>query len=444
MYRLVILGFALSLATSCKTRSFGESNVAERDSEANPLTEQFGVRVNLSTNMATFYENGKPIRKWKVATARDDGLSMTPPGTYRFHELTTCVRWTFTRPPFPSAGPCADDNPLGFRAMWFNTSEYGLHGVDEAHISSVTAPNTEGRRQSSGCVRNHPNDIKWLTDKAAPLYGTNPIQLAADVATKSEKTYKPVGKGLALEIGRWPTDPEVDSSDSSNNEPSACTTANATGFLSTSQSVDVFDTDGKLIGKSKPFEPVCPTVSTTKGKTQVFFPMDPSGFGWIDSNVLRQNCKGNQKWKTLSDCLKTDNPSQCASLCSPSPVVNLPPVVQTPPPCSSPKLDALKDSGKVISFMHGEGNKYEPRSVLDMTTPRKDGLKYKLGLTHSSTDTSNLAFDTSDQGQTIKGFRYNISWDDTNPKTKKIDFTATWKCDRWVGSMGSEPATLIP
>jgi hypothetical protein len=212
MLRLAAFGLALAMTVSCGSQPSFDSTVTQKDPNANPLTEKFGVRVNLTTNMATFYEDGQPIRQWKVATARYDGKSITPPGKYRFHELTTCVRWTSTRNN-SSAGPCAPDNPLGYRALWFFTSEYGMHGVDAAHLDSVTAQSAEGRRQSSGCIRNHPDDIAWMTDKVAHLYGTTPAQLAIDIAKKArEKSYKPIGRGLALEVGRWKTDPEVSKS----------------------------------------------------------------------------------------------------------------------------------------------------------------------------------------------------------------------------------------
>ncbi|NBW82771.1 murein L,D-transpeptidase, partial [bacterium] len=257
MVRFVVFGLALTIVVSCGSQNSVDSKIAQRDESADPMKEKLGVRVNLNTNMATFYENGKPIRQWKVATARDDGKSITPSGTFRFHELSTCTRWASTRSNV-NAGPCAPDNPLGQRALWFLTSNYGLHGVDDSHIESVTGRTADERRQSSGCVRNHPEDIKWLTDKVAHLYGTTPAQLAADVARKDdERTYRPVGLGLALQVGRWSTDPAV----------------------------------------------------------------SPS----VDGD--RQN--------------PNSNPTN-------------PPVVQTPAPCSQPNLDAFRQSGRTVVFMHGK------------------------------------------------------------------------------------------
>jgi hypothetical protein len=166
------------------------------------LKETYAVRVNIKTNMATFYENGKSIRTWKVATARNDGKSATPTGTFRFQELTVCQPWISTRNN-AKAGPCESINPTGKFALWFSSREYGLHGVDSSHIDSVTGSTAESRRQSSGCVRNHPDNIEWLVKKVAPLYGTTPKELAGFKSRSAAKSYSPTNKGLALIIGRW-------------------------------------------------------------------------------------------------------------------------------------------------------------------------------------------------------------------------------------------------
>ncbi len=105
--------------------------------------------------------------------------------------------------------------------------------------------------------------------------------------------------------------------------------------------------------------------------------------------------------------------------------------------CTSPSLSAFSTHGREVSLSHGE---YSPRSRVDAQSPRKDGLAYKLGLSHSASDNSNLAFSSPDNGKTLSGFRYNLAWD----KTAKIPFSATWNCNRWVGTMGAEPATLTP
>ena len=343
-----VLMVTLGLATvQCRSLSQNEdSSAKDRDSSADPLSEPFGLRVNLTTNMATFFENGKAIRTWKVASARNDGKSQTPTGKFRFHEMTTCVSWKSTRND-AQTGPCSSDNPLGFRALWFYSSSYGLHGVDSSHVSSVTGSTAESRRQSSGCVRNHPEDIKWLTDKVAGLYGANPQELANRVAGRRESTLQPVGRGLALEIGNWTTDVAIGYSPNGAmaNFPSlpprpnapafvspivpvteeqgkACTTEVASGFVNSPSPLTVLsyvDRPGSPeIGKTKPFEMVCPTENYLNGQVQVFFPLAPRGFGWVDANHVVVSCFQDPAlgYGSLNECLSKEvDKSRCVQMC---------------------------------------------------------------------------------------------------------------------------------
>jgi len=108
--------------------------------------------------------------------------------------------------------------------------------------------------------------------------------------------------------------------------------------------------------------------------------------------------------------------------------------------CTAPNLAVFGTQGKELSLVHGARSQYRPKAVVDTTTARKDGMPYKLSLSHDAKDNSNLALKTDDEGKTLTGFRYNLSWD----PAKKIAFTATWNCDGWVGFFEKEPATLIP
>ncbi len=439
----LIAAIAAIAATSCKQGTFQSSEFENADPTADVLKERFGVRVNITTNMATFFENGVPIRRWKVATARSDGRSATPQGRFRFHELTTCVSWTSTRSS-ASTGPCTSDNPLGYLALWFQGGSYGLHGVDSSHIESVTATTADGRRQSSGCVRNHPDDIKWLVNKVSALYGATPDQLTKNVANRREASFRPLSKGLALEIGRWPTDPVI-SPEKDQSPGSSCTAENATEFLFSDRDLDVLNDSGSKIGVSKPFEVVCATKNVKGSKTQVFFPHEPAGFGWVDTAFLKTDFKKNAQWSSLSLCLAAGNPQACAELCSGESLASTPMTGNIPPPppppaCAAPDLDVFKAHGKNITFVHGINEIYRPTAIVDATSPRKDGLPYKIGIRHSSTDSSNIAFDAIDSGKTLVGFRYNITW---SPDTKS-EFRATWNCDRWVGTLNSERAWMKP
>jgi L,D-transpeptidase catalytic domain len=297
-----------------------QSEVANRDAAANPKKEDFGLRVNLTTNIATFYERGRAVRRWKVASARRDGRSSTPEGHFRFHEMTVCVPWKSTRGA-ASTGPCSPRNPLGARALWFVNGEYGLHGVDAAHILSVTDATAESRRQSSGCVRNHPNDIKWLTNRVAALYGTSQGQLDLLERKGQFQSFKPIAEGLALEIGRWSHDDPVVSDATVSREnasmaESSCIEENANSMLTAADPLPVTDSNGEEIRKTKPYEIVCRTDVRQDGKVLLFFPVEPSGFGWVDQKILSNQCTRIEKWRSLFACWKAGQKGKCLPLCN--------------------------------------------------------------------------------------------------------------------------------
>ena len=121
------------------------------------------VRINSRTNMITYYSSGKPVAKWKVATARPG--KETPKGIFAIHFKDVCPSWS--KDGVTIAG-CASDNPLGKKALWFNEGFiYGMHGVNLGAIDSVTSPNPRDRDRSAGCVRNHPENIEWLFQRTA-------------------------------------------------------------------------------------------------------------------------------------------------------------------------------------------------------------------------------------------------------------------------------------
>lgn len=137
------------------------------------------VRINARTNYLTYYENGTPLSKWKVATARPG--KETPKGIFAVHAKDVCPPWSLGG---VSAAPCAPNNPLGKKALWFESGyTYGMHGVNEAGLWSVTADNPRDRDQSAGCVRNHPENIDWLFER--------------------------VSVGTPVVVGLWDTDPAV-------------------------------------------------------------------------------------------------------------------------------------------------------------------------------------------------------------------------------------------
>jgi hypothetical protein len=143
------------------------------------LGKSTAVRINSRTNYITYYEGGKPLAKWKVATGRPG--KETPIGIFAVHSKDVCPPWSKDGVSTPG---CSPDNPLGKKALWFHESfVYGMHGVNWGAIDSVTASNPRDRDRSSGCVRNHPENIEWL--------------------------FKKTSVGTPVVVGLWDTDPAV-------------------------------------------------------------------------------------------------------------------------------------------------------------------------------------------------------------------------------------------
>jgi lipoprotein-anchoring transpeptidase ErfK/SrfK len=173
----------LSTASELKERVDGYGPDSWKDSPTVNifLRQARALRVNALSNMATYYENGQPIARWKIATGRA-GYE-TPKGIFRIHAKSICPPWNNGRG--QSAGPCEPNNPLGRKALWFSSSYlYGLHGVNAAGLDSVTAEDPRERDRSAGCIRNHPENIEWLFARAEI--------------------------GDPVIIGLWPSDPNVE------------------------------------------------------------------------------------------------------------------------------------------------------------------------------------------------------------------------------------------
>jgi hypothetical protein len=113
------------------------------------------IFINKKYNKMIFYENGKKVKEFNVATGREP--SLTPEGTY-----TLTVKWKnpiYYRLHISGGDP---RNPLGDRWMGFNARgtngyTYGIHGTNVE--SSI------GTYASSGCIRMHKVDSRWLFDR---------------------------------------------------------------------------------------------------------------------------------------------------------------------------------------------------------------------------------------------------------------------------------------
>ncbi|MED4206272.1 Ig-like domain-containing protein [Neobacillus mesonae] len=113
------------------------------------------IIINKKINKLAFYENGKLIKTYSVATGRTPKL--TPEGTFYIRNKVKNRPWY--KEGIPGGSP---RNPLGKRWMELSKQEnggypYGIHGNNNE--SSI------GKHVSGGCVRMHNWDIEKLFDQ---------------------------------------------------------------------------------------------------------------------------------------------------------------------------------------------------------------------------------------------------------------------------------------
>ncbi|MEH7482122.1 L,D-transpeptidase family protein [Neobacillus drentensis] len=110
------------------------------------------IIINKKTNTLAFYDSGKLVRTFSVATGRS--RSLTPEGTFRI--VTKIVN----RPYYKLKIPGGDSrNPLGNR--WLGLEARGTYGTTYA-IHGNANENSIGTYASSGCVRMHNSEVRWL------------------------------------------------------------------------------------------------------------------------------------------------------------------------------------------------------------------------------------------------------------------------------------------
>ncbi|MFZ4195045.1 L,D-transpeptidase [Paenibacillus sp. FSL W8-0187] len=115
------------------------------------------IVIDKSTNKLTYYEKGKVIKTFPVATGKKP--SYTPEGLFRIHEKVK------NRPYYKEGIKGGDPrNPLGDRWLGINVKvngrvsyAYAIHGNNNA--------NSIGKYVSAGCIRMHNKDVRWLYDK---------------------------------------------------------------------------------------------------------------------------------------------------------------------------------------------------------------------------------------------------------------------------------------
>jgi hypothetical protein len=123
--------------------------------EASTISKKQLIIVNKKINKLAFYENGKLVKTYSVATGRTSKL--TPEGTFYIREKIK------NRPYYKHNIPGGDPrNPLGKRWMGLSKQEnggypYAIHG--NANESSI------GKYISGGCIRMHNNEVIQLFSK---------------------------------------------------------------------------------------------------------------------------------------------------------------------------------------------------------------------------------------------------------------------------------------
>jgi glucan-binding YG repeat protein/lysophospholipase L1-like esterase len=163
-----------------------------------PQTEAAGssqlLIINKKTNTLAFYNNNKLVKTFSVATGRSRDL--TPEGNFR---VVVKIK---NRPYYKNNIPGGDPrNPLGDRWMGLDArgtygTTYGIHGNNNE--SSI------GKYVSSGCVRMHNEEVRWLYDQVQ-LYTPVIITYSSSSfdAIAKANGYSVTTNGWTLVNGKW-------------------------------------------------------------------------------------------------------------------------------------------------------------------------------------------------------------------------------------------------
>ncbi|MDR7240834.1 Ig-like domain-containing protein [Neobacillus drentensis] len=221
--------------------------------EASTITIKQLIIINKKINKLAFYENGKLVKTYRVATGRTSRL--TPEGTFYIREKIK------NRPYYKHNIPGGDPrNPLGKRWMGLSKQEnggypYAIHG--NANESSI------GKYISGGCIRMHNNEVIELFSK---------VNIGAKVViTTSKKSFNQLAAPYFKNIDiTAPTFSNVRPVSDKSNEVSGITEKGATVIvkIGSKKITKTADTKGKFkvtIGKQ------------TAGKKIYLSAKDPSG-----------------------------------------------------------------------------------------------------------------------------------------------------------------------
>ncbi|MCM3115342.1 L,D-transpeptidase family protein [Neobacillus sp. MER 74] len=182
-----------------------------QQAEASTVSKKQLIIVNKKINKLAFYENGKLVKTYNVATGRTSKL--TPEGTFYIREKIK------NRPYYKHNIPGGDPrNPLGKRWLGISKQEnggypYAIHGnSDESSI---------GKYISGGCIRMHNKEVIELFSK---------VKIGAKVRiTTSKKTFNQLAKPYFKNIDiKAPTFPSVAAVSDKSSEVSGVTEKSAT------------------------------------------------------------------------------------------------------------------------------------------------------------------------------------------------------------------------
>ena len=110
----------------------------------------FSILVSKKENTLTLFLNGKPLKRYSVATGANSG---TPSGEFKVANKLENPTWFKAG---AVAVPGSPENALGTRWLGFNYRGYGIHGTID--------PQSIGKQVTSGCVRMHNEEVEELYD----------------------------------------------------------------------------------------------------------------------------------------------------------------------------------------------------------------------------------------------------------------------------------------
>jgi hypothetical protein len=157
------------------------------------------IIINKGTNQLAFFEDGKLISTFRVATGRSN--SLTPEGTFKI--VNKIKNRPYYKDKIPGGHP---SNPLGDR--WLGLDARGTYGTTYA-IHGNSNPASIGTYASAGCVRMHDEEVRWLFDRIN-LYATVVITNSSKSfdAIAAANNYVPYSKLQAVTVDKVSPEPE--------------------------------------------------------------------------------------------------------------------------------------------------------------------------------------------------------------------------------------------